>query len=91
MDAEVLRVVMEIAAFFALAGAGISGFRFAGFGMAALGVALAVAAGGTGAFRGLRVAARRVHLLAAVAMAFAVASFGAFTVIVAPPGDQYGI
>ena len=44
MDAEVVRVVMEIAAFFALAAAGISGFRFAGFGMGALAVALLVPA-----------------------------------------------
>jgi hypothetical protein len=44
MDGEVLRVVMEIIAFFALAAAGISGFRSAGFGMAALGVALLVPA-----------------------------------------------
>jgi hypothetical protein len=149
MDDEVLRVVMEIAAFFVLAAAGIGGFRFAGFGMAALGVALAVpamdaldyadnlhlfrcdgactnrggwqftedawqwdalwitalagtitlwlsvvvavAAGGTGAFRRVRLAARHVHVVAAVAMAIAVASFGAFTLIVAPLGDQYGI
>jgi hypothetical protein len=32
-----------------------------------------------------------VYLLATVAMALAVASFGAFTLIVAPLGDQYGI
>jgi hypothetical protein len=56
-----------------------------------LSVALAVAAGGTGAFRRVRAAARHVHLIAAVAMAGAIASFGGFTLIVAPLGDQYGI
>jgi hypothetical protein len=34
---------------------------------------------------------RRVHLVAAIPMAIAVVSFGAFTIIVAPFGDQYGI
>jgi hypothetical protein len=149
MDAEVLRVLMEIAAFFVVAAAAIWGFRFAGFGMAAIGVALSVpakdaldyaeilhlfrcsnvcdnganwqsrfdawqwdalwvtaltgaitlwvsvavaaAAAGMGAFPRTRAAARWVHLLAAVAMAIAVASFGAFTIFVAPFGDQYGI
>jgi hypothetical protein len=149
MDAEVLRVLMEIAAFFVVAAAAIWGFPFAGFGMAAIGVALsvaakdaldyaellhlfrcsdvcdnngdwqstfdawqwdalwvtalmgtitlwvsvavAVAAAGMGAFPRTRAAARRVHLLAAVAMVIAVASFGAFTIFVAPFGDQYGI
>ena len=149
MDGEVLRVAMEIAAFFVLAAAGICGFPFAEFGMAALGVALAVpamdaldyadnlhlfrcdgacsnrggwqftedawqwralwitalagtitlwlavalavAAGGTGAFPRVRAAARRIHLIAGGAMAIAVASFAAFTLIVAPLGDQYGI
>src|SRR4051794_33962636 len=44
MDADVLRVLMEIAAFFAIAAAGIWGFPYAGLGMAAVGVALAVPA-----------------------------------------------
>jgi hypothetical protein len=44
-----------------------------------------------GAFPRTRAAARWVHLLAAVAMAIAVASFGAFTIFVATFGDQYGI
>jgi hypothetical protein len=44
MDAEVVRVIMEITAFFALAAAGIWGFPFAGFGMAALAAALLVPA-----------------------------------------------
>jgi hypothetical protein len=149
MDSEVLRVVLEIAAFFAIAAAGIWGFPFAGFGMAALAaallvpamdardyaeilhlfrcdeacanrggwqftgdawqwdglwitavagmvtlwitVALGVAAGATGAFPRAKTVARRLHLLTAVAMAVAVASFGVFTIIVAPLGDQYGI
>jgi hypothetical protein len=54
-------------------------------------VAVAVAATGMGAFARTRAAARRVHLLAAAAMAIAVASFGAFTIFVAPFGNQYGI
>jgi len=149
VDTEVLRVVMEIVGFFALAVAGIWGFPFAAFGMAALGialgipaddahtyaeflealrcdescgsgggwqftkdawqwtalgatasagittlwlsVALAVIAGAMGAVPRVRHAARRLHLLAAVAMAIAVASFGMFTIIVAPLGDRYGI
>ncbi len=44
MDSDVVRVLMEIAAFFAIASAGIWGFPFAGLGMAALGIALSVPA-----------------------------------------------
>jgi hypothetical protein len=44
MNADVVRVVMEIAAFFAIAAAGIWGFPLAGFGMAALAAALLVPA-----------------------------------------------
>ena len=54
-------------------------------------VALGVVAGAAGAFPRVKTVARRLHLLTAVAMAIAVASFGAFTIIVAPLGDQYGI
>ncbi len=56
-----------------------------------LSVAAAVAAAGMGALPRARAAAPRAHLLAAVVMAIAVVSFGAFTILVAPLGDQYGI
>jgi hypothetical protein len=36
-------------------------------------------------------AARRLYLIAALAMAVGTASFGAFTLIVARLGDRYGI
>ena len=54
-------------------------------------MALAVVAGGAGALARFRALASRLHLLAAVAMALAVASYGAFTIIVAPLGERYGI
>ena len=140
---------MEIAAFFAIAAAGIWGFPYAGVGMAAVGLALSVpakdaldyaeifhmfrcdescdgtrgwastedawqwtalwttalvgtiavwvsvaagiGAAATGVSPRIRRFGRRVHLVAAIPMAIAVVSFGAFTLIVAPFGDQYGI
>jgi hypothetical protein len=57
-----------------------------------LSAGIAVAAGAVGlrslASRGV---ARRIYLLAALAMAVGTLSFGAFTIIVAPLGDRYGI
>jgi hypothetical protein len=56
-----------------------------------LSAAIAASAGALGLRPALRTAARRAYVLAAVAMALAVVSFGAFTIIVAPLGDRYGI
>jgi hypothetical protein len=140
---------MEVAAFFAIAAAGMWGFPYAGVGMAAVAlalsvpameahdyahifhlfrcdeacdgqrgwastedawqwtalwttalvgtvavwasVALGVGAAATGLYPRTRRFARRAHLVAAIPMAIAVASFGAFTIFVAPFGDAYGI
>jgi hypothetical protein len=54
-------------------------------------VGLALVAGVVGVVRRAATATRRMHVLAAVPMAIAFASFGTFTIFVAPLGDQYGI
>jgi hypothetical protein len=56
-----------------------------------LSVALAAIAGAAPLLPAVRRAARPLYLLTMLAMAITLAAFGAFTVLVAPFGDRYGI